>query len=53
VIFPEWYPEIAARTDLFHEIYRIHAHQDVAGAPHLVIYRTPWTRSGAVPRFVP
>jgi arabinofuranosyltransferase len=53
VIFPEWYPEIAARTDLFHEIYRIHAHQDVAGAPHLVFYRTPWTRSGAVPHFVP
>jgi arabinofuranosyltransferase len=53
VIFPEWYPEIAARTDLFHEIYRVHAHQDSAGAPHLVIYRTPWTRTGAVPRFVP
>ena len=53
VIFPEWYPEIAARTDLFHEIYRIHAHQDSAGAPHLVVYRTPWTRSGAVPHFVP
>jgi hypothetical protein len=53
VIFPEWYPEIAARTDLFHEIYRIHAHQDAAGAPHLVFYRTPWTRAGTVPRFVP
>ena len=53
VIFPEWYPEIAARTDLFHEIYRIHAKQNAAGAPHLLIYRTPWTRPGVVPAFVP
>jgi hypothetical protein len=50
IIFPEWYPEIAARTDLFHEIYRIHAHQESAGAPSLVIYRTPWSRPDAVPR---
>ena len=49
VIFPEWYPEIAARTDLFRETYRIHARQDAAGAPHLVFYRTPWTRPQAVP----
>jgi len=52
IIFPEWYPEIAARTDLFHEIYRIHAHQDAAGGPALVFYRTPWSRPEMVPRFV-
>jgi arabinofuranosyltransferase len=48
VIFPEWYPEIAARHDLFQEIYRIHARQVSAGAPHLVFYRTPWTREAAI-----
>ena len=52
IIFPEWYPEIVARTDLFHEIYRIHAHQDSAGAPALVFYRTPWSRPEMVPRFL-
>lgn len=52
VIFPEWYPEIVARTDLFHEVYRIHAEQEAAGAPALVMYRTPWTRPAAVPGLV-
>lgn len=52
IIFPEWYPEIVARTDLFHEVYRIHAHQDAAGGPALVFYRTPWSRPEMVPRFV-
>jgi hypothetical protein len=52
VIFPEWYPEIVARTDLFHEVYRIHAAQEAAGAPSLVMYRTPWTRASAVPGLV-
>jgi hypothetical protein len=51
VIFPEWYPEIVVHTDLFHEVYRIHAEQESAGAPSLVIYRTPWTRPAVVPRF--
>jgi arabinofuranosyltransferase len=52
VIFPEWYPEIVARTDLFHEVYRIHAEQEAAGAPSLVMYRTPWTRASAAPGLV-
>lgn len=52
VIFPEWYPEIVSHTDLFHEIYRIHAAQEAAGAPSLVIYRTPWSRPRVVPRLV-
>jgi hypothetical protein len=52
VIFPEWYPEIVARTDLFHEVYRIHAEQEAAGAPALVMFRTPWTRAAAVPGLV-
>ena len=52
VIFPEWYPEIASRTDLFHEVYRIHAKQTAAGSTHLVVYRTPWSRPEAAPRFL-
>ncbi len=52
IVFPEWYPEIVARTDLFQEIYRIHAHQDAAGGPALVFYRTPWSRPEMVPRFL-
>jgi arabinofuranosyltransferase len=52
VIFPEWYPRIVARTDLFHEVYRIHADQVAAGAPALVMYRTPWTRPSTVPGLV-
>jgi len=52
IIFPEWYPEIVARTDLFHEVYRIHAKQEAAGAPDLVMFRMPWTRASAVPGLV-
>jgi hypothetical protein len=52
IIFPEWYPEIVARTDLFHEIYRIHAKQESAGGPSLVFYRMPWSRPDMVPRFL-
>jgi len=52
IIFPEWYPEIVARTDLFHEVYRIHAKQEAAGAPDLVMFRMPWTRASVVPGLV-
>ena len=52
IIFPEWYPEIVARTDLFHEVYRIHAEQEAAAAPALVMFRTPWTRASVVPGLV-
>ncbi len=52
IIFPEWYPEIVARKDLFHEVYRIHAEQEAAGAPDLVMFRTPWTRASVVPGLV-
>jgi hypothetical protein len=52
IVFPEWYPEIVARTDLFHEVYRIHAKQEAAGAPDLVMFRMPWTRASVVPGLV-
>ncbi len=46
VIFPNWYPKLAARTDLFEEVARITAEKVIAGGESLVIYRTPWTRPG-------
>src|SRR5690606_23308916 len=43
VIFPNWYPTLAARTDLFEEVARISAEKVIAGGESLVVYRTPWT----------
>lgn len=48
IIFPQWYPYLAVRTDIFEEIGRISAPQVVAGAESLVIYRMPWTREDVV-----
>jgi hypothetical protein len=49
IIFPEWYPTLAARTDLLQEIGRVTVRPAVvAGGENLVIYRTPWTRPGRV-----
>jgi arabinofuranosyltransferase len=43
VIFPDWYPAVAARTDLFTEVYRRTAPKVIAGGESFVVYRTPWT----------
>lgn len=48
IIFPQWYPYLAVRTDVFEEIGRISAPQVVAGAESLVIYRMPWTRDEVI-----
>jgi hypothetical protein len=45
VIFPEWYPELAARTDLFHEVSHITVPHVSAAHDSLVVYATPWTPS--------
>jgi arabinofuranosyltransferase len=44
VIFPEWYPELAARTDVLTEIAEFSATRVIAGGRTLVVYRMPWTR---------
>ncbi len=45
IVFPEWYPDLVARTDLFREIDRIEVPVAVSSANRaLVVYRTPWTR---------
>lgn len=45
VIFPEWFPGLAARTDLFRPLTRVRlAHNVVAGAAEMVVYETVWNR---------
>jgi hypothetical protein len=40
VIFPEWFPELAARRDLLEPRYRVRlARNEVAGADEMVVYR--------------
>jgi len=47
VIFPAWFPMLSAMTDRFRPIYRITlAHNTVAGADEMVVYKTPWTSAG-------
>jgi hypothetical protein len=49
IIFPEWYPELSGRQDLFREVHRITvAKRVVSGGATLVVYRTPWIRPGAL-----
>jgi hypothetical protein len=43
IMFDEWYPRIAARTDLFAEIHRITVPRVTAAHDTLKVYRTPWT----------
>ncbi len=45
VIFPSWFPVLAAMADSFTPVYRIRlAHNTVAGADEMVVYETPWNR---------
>jgi hypothetical protein len=43
VIFPEWYPRLVARADLFEEVYRVSVPRVSAAHDSMVVYRTPWT----------
>ena len=44
IIFPVWFPQLAAMSDRFTPIYRIRLdHNKVAGADEMVVYETPWT----------
>ncbi len=42
VVFPEWYPQVVSRSDLFTEIHRVTVPRVSAAHDSLVIYRTPW-----------
>ena len=40
IIFPDWFPALAARNDLLSPIYRVRlAHNEVSGAAEMVVYR--------------
>jgi hypothetical protein len=46
VIFPAWFPEIAARADLFRPVTEVTlAHNVVAGAATMTVYETVWHRA--------
>jgi hypothetical protein len=48
VIFPDWFPELVARTDLLDPITRVQlSHNEVAGAAEMVVYDTVWRRDRA------
>ena len=45
VIFPDWFPELAARADLFRPATEVTlAHNVVAGAATMTVYETAWRR---------
>jgi hypothetical protein len=47
VIFPEWFPALAARRELFRPVERVRlARNVVAGADEMVVYETVWSRRG-------
>jgi hypothetical protein len=43
IVFPAWYPRMTARGDVLQPIYRVRlAHNTVAGADEMVVYRLSW-----------
>jgi arabinofuranosyltransferase len=45
IIFPAWFPALAAMSDRFTPIHRIRLdHNTVAGADEMVVYETAWNR---------
>jgi len=45
IIFPDWFPELARRTDRFTPLYRVKLEQNrVAGADVMVVFETVWSR---------
>ena len=45
IIFPNWFPQLSARRDLFTEIYSVHLNRNlVSGGDTMVVYETVWNR---------
>jgi hypothetical protein len=50
VIFPAWFPRLAAMSDRFVPVYRVRlAHNTVAGADEMVVFETLWNRWSRAP----
>ena len=50
IIFPAWFPRLAALSDRFSPVYRVRlAHNTVAGADEMVVFETSWNRWGRSP----
>jgi hypothetical protein len=50
VIFPQWYPELAARSDLFTQVHSVVLADNITnGANEMVVYRTTWAEQGKEP----
>jgi hypothetical protein len=48
VIFPQWYPDLDQRRDLFTPVFWVAIEDNVTnGAPVMVVYRADW---GGAPR---
>jgi hypothetical protein len=46
VVFPDWFPELTARADLFRPVTGVTlAHNVVAGAATMAVYETAWHRA--------
>ena len=46
VVFPAWFPELTARTDLFRPVTGVTlAHNVVSGAATMAVYETAWHRA--------
>ena len=40
IVFPTWFPQLAARTDVFVPVYRVRLERnEVSGGPEMVVYR--------------
>ena len=45
IIFPGWFPELAARSDLLEPVYQVTLdHNTIAGGHTMVVYQTHWRR---------
>jgi hypothetical protein len=50
IIFPAWFPHLAALSDRFSPVYRVRLPRNtVAGADEMVVFETVWNRRGGSP----
>jgi hypothetical protein len=51
IVFPNWFPQLSARRDLFREIHSVHLDRNlVSGGDTMAVYETAWNRWRVYPR---